>query len=260
MKRYLFIDRDGTIIAEPADEQIDSFEKFKLLPGVISALQRLSNGGFHLVMVSNQDGLGTSNYPQEKFDAIQTLLMQILSSQGIHFEEVLLCPHKAAEGCKCRKPQTLLVQKYLRTNEMDRSASFVIGDRNTDLQLAENMGLQALRVSESNSWVEIVHQILDQPRSAKVLRKTNETNIEVEVNLDRESPIEVKTNIGFFDHMLDQLARHGGFSLRILAKGDLHIDEHHLVEDVAITLGKCPKAGFRGKTGNRPLWILVAHG
>lgn len=247
--KVLFIDRDGCLIEEPADQQIDSIEKFALLPGVIPALRRFTEAGYRFVMVTNQDGLGTASYAQKDFDLIQDLLLKILGSQGIRFEEILICPHKPADACLCRKPQTKMVRRWIASNEMDRSRSFVIGDRQTDLELAENMGLRGFKVGKDNSWEAIAHAILDQPRTAKVSRKTKETEIEAQVDLDGSGSTKIQTGLGFFDHMLDQIARHGGFDLRLEAKGDLHIDEHHLVEDAALTLGAALKEALGDKRG-----------
>ncbi len=249
MTKYLFIDRDGTLIVEPADFQIDSLEKFMLVKNMIPALIELSQAGYKMVMVTNQDALGTDKNPQDKFDMIQTLLMNILTSQGIHFEEVLICPHAPKDQCKCRKPATQLVHKYLASNEMDRENSYVIGDRHTDIGLAENMGIKGYLLSQEMSWSQIVRDILDKSRKAHVHRKTNETDIDIHVNLDDASEIQIATGLGFFDHMLEQIARHGQFGLRLKASGDLHIDEHHLVEDVAIALGAALKKALGDKRG-----------
>lgn len=249
MTNYLFIDRDGTLIVEPPDHQIDSLEKFQLLPGVIPSLIELSRQGFKLVMVTNQDGLGTPSNPQEKYDMIQDLLLKILISQGIRFEEVLVCPHFPADGCRCRKPATQLVSKYLASNDMDRERSFVIGDRDTDVLLAENMGLKGFKLTSEFNWDRLTREIVDRPRTATIERKTNETRISVTVNLDGTGRVEMQTGLGFFDHMLEQLARHGGFDLTVKATGDLHIDDHHMVEDVAITLGTALKRALGNKIG-----------
>lgn len=249
MKQYLFVDRDGTLIREPADFQIDSVDKFQLLPGVVSALKRFISAGFELVMVTNQDGLGTPAYPQEKFDLIQKLLLDILATQGIHFKNILICPHKPEEGCRCRKPQTQLVREYLSSNNMDRENSYVIGDRTTDLELAENMGVTGILISDENNWAHIAHTILDRPRTANLQRDTNETQIFVQVDLDAEGPQKIATGIGFFDHMLEQLSRHGGFALKLEAQGDLHIDDHHLVEDTALSLGATLRKALGNKRG-----------
>jgi imidazoleglycerol-phosphate dehydratase/histidinol-phosphatase len=200
-------------------------------------------------MVTNQDGLGTPSNPQDKFDRIQNLLMGILESQGIRFEEVLVCPHLPADDCACRKPRTRLVQNYLSSNEMDRERSYVIGDRASDLGLAENMGLQGIQLTPEKGWAKLTRELLDRPRQARILRKTGETEIEVLVNLDGQGRPEISTGLGFFDHMLEQLSRHGGFDLTVRAKGDLHIDDHHMIEDVALTLGAALKRALGEKRG-----------
>jgi imidazoleglycerol-phosphate dehydratase / histidinol-phosphatase len=247
--KYLFIDRDGTLICEPADFQIDSIEKFALLPDVIPALISLRDAGYRFVMVTNQDGLGTNTYPQRDFDMIQNLLMGILHSQGLKFEEVLICPHRPEDNCSCRKPKTELVSKYISSNEMDRSNSYVIGDRTTDVDLAKNMGIKSHLLSATLTWKQIAHEILNKPRTSQVHRKTKETDIEIKTMLDPIGEIQIQTGIGFFDHMLEQIARHGKFDLQLKATGDLHIDEHHLVEDVALALGQCLRLSLGDKRG-----------
>jgi imidazoleglycerol-phosphate dehydratase/histidinol-phosphatase len=249
MTPYLFVDRDGTLLVEPADFQIDSLEKFQLVSGVIPSLCTLQQAGYRLVMVSNQDGLGTAAYPQAAFDQIQHLLLGILQSQGIRFEQILICPHLPAAACKCRKPQTALLHEYLASNEMDRQRSYVIGDRLTDLELAENLGLVGLRLSPELDWPAITQRILRRPRTASVSRITKETRIELTVSLDGQGDSHVHSGQGFLDHMLEQLARHGGFTLRLQAQGDLHIDDHHLVEDVALALGQALRQALGDKRG-----------
>jgi len=244
--KILFIDRDGTLIAEPPDEQIDSIEKFALLPGAIPALLALRDAGWRLVMITNQDGLGTKSYPKKKWDLIQTLLMGVLESQGVVFEDVLVCPHRAADACECRKPRLGLVREYLADAGWDRSRSAVIGDRETDLTLARNMGLRGIKFS---SWAKIAKQLLGQRRTASVERNTKETRIRVDVDLDGDGTAKIKTGIGFFDHMIEQLAKHGGFDLSLDVNGDLHIDEHHTVEDVGLALGAALKKALGDKIG-----------
>lgn len=257
MTPILFIDRDGTLIHEPADFQIDSVDKFKLLPDVIPHLLKLSQAGYRLVMITNQDGLGTESNPADKFDMIQTLLLGILNSQNIHFDDILICPHFAIDNCACRKPKTQLVHKYLASNEMDRTRSYVIGDRKTDIELADNMGLKSFLLSEKVNWKTIAHEILEEPRRAKIHRKTKETNITLDVCLDSCGEIHIETGIGFFDHMLEQLARHGSFDLQLKAIGDLHIDQHHLVEDVGIALGQALKKALGDKRGIERFGFLL---
>ncbi|MBM5812722.1 MAG: bifunctional histidinol-phosphatase/imidazoleglycerol-phosphate dehydratase HisB [Gammaproteobacteria bacterium] len=236
----LFIDRDGTLIEEPPDQQVDSFTKFRLTRGVIPALLRLRAAGFRFVMVTNQDGLGTPAFPHEQFEGPQRLLLDLLESQGISFDAVLLCPHFPEQGCDCRKPATALVDAWVAEHPLDRSRSLVIGDRDSDLELARRLGLGALRFDQTDpqAWADIAARLaLPRARRARCERRTRETAIEAEVDLGAEEPVEVVTGIGFFDHMLEQIARHGGFALRLRCTGDLHVDEHHTIEDCALALG-----------------------
>ncbi|MDA3935146.1 MAG: bifunctional histidinol-phosphatase/imidazoleglycerol-phosphate dehydratase HisB [Gammaproteobacteria bacterium] len=236
--KYAFIDRDGTLIEEPADEQIDSLEKVALVKDVIPALRQLQQAGYRLIMVSNQDGLGTDSFPQAAFDAPHKLLRQILSSQGIRFAAEHFDPHFEHEHAPTRKPGLGMLLEYLRAGDMDFQRSVVIGDRQSDLELAANLGVQGHLLDTGHGWLAIVAALLQQPRTGSVQRQTNETSIRVRVNLDQMHKPEVTTGIGFFDHMLEQLAIHANFGCRIQAQGDLHIDEHHTVEDVALALGQ----------------------
>ena len=247
-KKYLFLDRDGTLIEEPADHQIDSVDKFKLLPDVIPSLLALQRAGYLFVMVSNQDGLGSEIYPQAKFDLIQSLLMGILESQGIQFESVVICPHLESARCFCRKPQVGLVRDFLSMPELDRTQSYVIGDRSTDLVLAENMGILGIQIQEKG-WRAIVQQILSKGRKGSATRKTKETQIKVQVCLEGDPTVRISTGIGFFDHMLEQLSYHGSFGALIQVQGDLHIDDHHTIEDTAIALGAALRQALSDKVG-----------
>jgi imidazoleglycerol-phosphate dehydratase/histidinol-phosphatase len=244
--KILFIDRDGTLIVEPADHQIDSVEKFALVPGVIPALLALQGAGWRFVMVTNQDGLGTKTYPRRKWDQIQNLLMDLLSSQGIAFDDVLVCPHRPADACECRKPRLGLLRGYLADADWDRTRSRVIGDRDTDVELAKNMGIRAIKMG---AWPKIARELLGEARTATVERRTKETKISVKVDLDGDGTAKIKTGIGFFDHMLEQLAKHCGFDLELKVNGDLHIDEHHTVEDVGLALGAGLKEALGDKVG-----------
>ena len=248
--RVLFVDRDGTLVEEPADKQVDSLEKVRFLPGVFAALAELQQRGFRLVMVTNQDGLGTSSFPQPAFEAPQQFILDTFASQGIRFDAVFVCPHFSADGCECRKPRTGLVDDYVRAG-VDLSASAMVGDRDTDLEFARNLGIRGLRVRKdgalSETWPAAVRELT--ARTAHVNRKTRETDIEVIVNLDAPAPLQLSTGIGFFDHMLEQLAKHGGFSLQLTCRGDLQIDEHHTVEDCALALGEALRRALGDKAG-----------
>ncbi len=253
-RKILFVDRDGTLIAEPADEQIDSLAKLELVPGVISALTELGRAGYSFVIVTNQDGLGTKSYPRATYDLVQNKMLSLFASQGITFEDVLVCPHRPADNCLCRKPHLALVRPYLASGELDLARSAVVGDRQTDLELAANMGLLGFRLegpsfSEGLSWPKIARELMSRPRRGKCRRKTSETEIEVSVDLDSRARAHISTGIGFFDHMLGELARHAGIEVRIAALGDLHIDEHHTVEDVALALGAALREAIGDKVG-----------
>jgi imidazoleglycerol-phosphate dehydratase / histidinol-phosphatase len=259
MKKVLFIDRDGTLIDEPPDQQIDALAKVSLLPGVIPALLQLRDAGFSLVMVSNQDGLGTASFPQADFDESHRFLRKLLSSQGISFDAEFICPHRPDDNCACRKPKTGLLDEFLRAKPISLMESYVIGDRETDMQLAQNLGVRGLRVGPAGlPWSEIARSLSTRNREASIERKTKETAIQVKVNLDQESPIQVSTGLGFFDHMLEQIARHGGFALDLKCAGDLHIDEHHTVEDCALALGQALKAALGDKRGIARYGFLLA--
>jgi imidazoleglycerol-phosphate dehydratase/histidinol-phosphatase len=251
-RRILFLDRDGTLVVEPADGRVDSFAKLELVPGVIPALLRFKAAGYELVVVSNQDGLGTRAFPRERFDEVDSFVRGVFASQGIEFAEVLYCPHEPDDRCDCRKPAVGLVRKYLAEGVLDRRASAVVGDRETDLELARNLGLRGLKIGGdgfAETWEGIAHAVLDAPRTASVTRKTRETEIAVTVDLDREADAEAATGIGFFDHMLEQLGKHGGFALAVRCRGDLKVDEHHTVEDTALALGQALRTALGDKRG-----------
>ena len=261
MTPTLFIDRDGTLVEEPPDEQVDRLDKIRLVAGVIPALLALRKAGYALVMVTNQDGLGTPSLPEAAFRESHEFILALFASQGITFEAVLICPHFAADGCDCRKPKTRLVEAYLARAPMDPARSAVIGDRATDLELAARLGIAGLRVAPGGGefgWPAIVTCLTRRHRTALIERKTRETDIRVTVDLDAEEPIRIATGIGFFDHMLEQVARHGGFALELECRGDLEVDEHHTVEDSALALGEALKAALGDKRGIGRYGFLLA--
>ncbi|NQT61923.1 MAG: bifunctional histidinol-phosphatase/imidazoleglycerol-phosphate dehydratase HisB [Candidatus Marinimicrobia bacterium] len=247
----LFIDRDGTLIKEPAiDFQVDSLEKLELESNVIPALLKLQQAGYALIMISNQDGRGTESFPEADFLAPQTKLMEIFTSQGIQFEETLFCPHFEADACSCRKPKLGLVQPLLKAGKVDFQDSWVIGDRQSDVELAANMGIESILFEPGKmGWESIVSLLTQSSRVASVERSTSETQIKIEVNLDSGKQSEISTGIGFFDHMLDQIAVHAGFYLKCQVGGDLEIDDHHSIEDTALALGEALSKALGRKQG-----------
>jgi imidazoleglycerol-phosphate dehydratase / histidinol-phosphatase len=249
--KVLFVDRDGTLIEEPPDEQVDSIEKIRFMPEVFSAMRQAQKLGYKLAMVTNQDGLGSASFPQKNFDVPHQFMMDAFSSQGVEFDAVFVCPHRKSDGCDCRKPKIRLVESWVREQDVDLAASAMIGDRDTDLEFASNLGVRGIRVrrhgTPDETWPAILRSLSE--RKARIQRKTKETDIEVRVNLDATSPVKIITGIGFFDHMLEQIAKHGGFALELNCKGDLEIDEHHTVEDCALALGEALRVALGDKVG-----------
>ena len=247
MRKAIFIDRDGTLLCEPADEQIDSLDKLSFVPGAISGLKALCGLGYELVMASNQDGLGTPSFPEETFWPAQNLLLKTLEGEGIVFDDILIDRHFPEDGSPCRKPGTGMFGKYL-DGSYDLASSWVIGDRETDLQLAANLGAKGLQVGPL-SWAQIAETIRSTERSAAISRKTAETDITLRVDLDGAGASCVDTGVKFLDHMLQQLVTHGGIALELSCKGDLEVDEHHTVEDCAIVLGEALRKALGDKRG-----------
>ena len=245
MTRAIFVDRDGTIIAEP--EQVDSLEKLSFVPGAISALKALTGLGFELVMVTNQDGLGTAAFPEEDFYPAQNFMLRTLEGEGVVFDDILIDRHFPEDNSPCRKPGTGMFTKYL-DGSYDLSGSYVIGDRDSDMELARNLGAKGLKIGQL-SWDEIVRTIRATERSATVERKTAETDIRIRVDLDGKGESSVDSGLKFFDHMLNQLIHHGGLSLELSCKGDLEVDEHHTMEDVGIALGEAIRLALGDKRG-----------
>ena len=251
MQRVLFIDRDGTLIEEPYDEQIDSFEKLKFVDGVFRNLGFIRRKlDFRFVMVSNQDGLGTSSFPEDTFWPVHNFILQTLEGEGISFDEQLIDRHFPEDNSPMRKPGTGMLTEYLNNDKYDLANSYVIGDRETDRKLAENIGCKALILGQDGmTWDKIAEILFAGERIAEVSRKTKETDIYVKVNLDGSGKCDISTGLGFFDHMLEQIGKHGMMDLTIHTKGDLHVDEHHTIEDTAIVLGECILKGLGDKRG-----------
>ena len=262
MKKVLFIDRDGTLIKEPQDEQIDAFEKLEFVEGVMRHLSFIcSHLDFELVMVSNQDGLGTSSFPEETFWPVHNFMLKTLAGEGIEFDDILIDRSFPEENLPTRKPGTGMLGKYMN-GEYDLANSYVIGDRETDAQLAINLGCKALilRDKDNNSysdariryvpdWQRIAELIFAGERTAQIRRTTKETDVEIRLNMDGTGTCEVSTGLGFFDHMLEQIAKHGNIDLFIRVKGDLQVDEHHTIEDTGLALGECLLTALGDKRG-----------
>jgi imidazoleglycerol-phosphate dehydratase/histidinol-phosphatase len=274
LKKILFIDRDGTLITEPADEQIDSFDKLVFYPGMLQYLPKIAREfDFELVMVSNQDGLGTASFPEDTFWPVQNFIIQTLKNEGIVFSNIVIDRTFARDNAPTRKPGTALLQQYFDASVYDLANSFVIGDRLNDVLLAKNLGakvfwlnkntglgasefsaehladLKAVIALENPEWQKIYEHLKLGQRSTSHRRATKETDITINLNLDGKGDAKIETGLSFFDHMLDQIARHGSIDLEVIAKGDLHIDEHHTIEDTGIALGEAFAVALGNKRG-----------
>lgn len=268
MKKALFIDRDGTLIIEPQDEQIDSLEKLEYLPKVFRNMHFIAkNLSYELVIVSNQDGLGTASYPEETFWPVHNKMLKAFENEGVVFNDILIDRHFPHDNAPTRKPGTGMMGKYM-DGAYDLANSFVIGDRLTDIQLAKNLGAKSILINDgslanelqqqglaefcvliTDDWDEIYAKVAAPDRAARVERNTKETKISVELNLDGTGKGNIQTGLGFFDHMLDQIARHSGVDLSIQVIGDLEVDEHHTIEDTALALGEAFKLALGDKRG-----------
>ena len=272
MKRALFIDRDGTLITEPADEQIDSLEKLEYLPNVFRNMHFIAkNLSYELVMVTNQDGLGTDSHPEENFWPVQNFIIETFESENVKFEDILIDKTFAKDNAPTRKPNTGLLTKYFDKDTYDLENSFVIGDRITDVKLAKNLNSKAIFINndenlgadeilenddldnvialKTTSWKEIYEFLKLENRTSEIIRNTNETKIKINLNLDGTGKSNIDTGIAFFDHMLDQIAKHGQMDLEIKVDGDLEVDEHHTIEDTGIALGEAFYQALGNKLG-----------
>ena len=267
MKKVLFIDRDGTLVIEPpVDLQLDSLEKLEFYPGVFQWLSRIVRElDYEIVMVTNQDGLGTSSFPEETFWPAQNKILEAFTNEGVDFDEICIDKSFPEDNAPTRKPRTGLLNKYLYGNYCLED-SFIIGDRDSDIELAKNLNAQGIFIGNENmpdavlsttNWREIYQFLKSNPRRAKRVRKTSETDIAVEINLDGNGPSIISTGLGFFDHMLTQISKHGSMELSIEVKGDLEIDEHHTIEDVAITLGETFAQALGAKKGIQRYGFLL---
>lgn len=250
MKKILFIDRDGTLVEEPFDEQVDALDKITFKPGVFRWLGFLKERtDFLFVMVSNQDGLGTKSFPEDTFWPAHNFILNTLKGEGIEFDDILIDSHFPKDNAPTRKPEIGLVKKYIESGEYDIDNSYVIGDRETDAQFARNIGCKSLILTDDMTWKQIAENIFDGERIASVKRATKETDIDVSVALDGTGKCDINTGLGFFDHMLEQIGKHGMIDLKIRCNGDLNVDEHHTIEDTALALGQCIHNALGTKRG-----------
>ena len=273
MKKVLFIDRDGTIVLEPENYQLDALEKVEFYPKAFQYLAKIANElDYELAMVTNQDGLGTDSFPEDTFWPTQNFILKAFENEGVLFDDIFIDRSFPEDNAPTRKPRTGMLTKYLNNPEYDLENSFVLGDRLTDVELAKNLGAKAIFINDNDgigsneisskreeldetiilqtmSWKDIYEFLKLEARSASITRKTNETDIYINLNLDGTGKSKIETGIAFFDHMLDQIARHGQMDLEILVKGDLEVDEHHTIEDTAIALGEVFAKALGNKLG-----------
>lgn len=247
--KILFIDRDGTLIDEPINTfQVDSINKLVFKKNVISSLRKLIKIGYKLIMVTNQDGLGSKHFPFQDFNIPHIFMLQVFRSEGIIFDDILICPHFLDDNCTCRKPKIKMIEPWL--NKIDIKNSYVIGDRDTDMELSKNLQIKGIQYKENIcNWIDIVKYIIKYNRHAEIFRKTKETQVHIKVYLDLEEKSEINTGIKFFDHMLEQLAVHSGIYMNIFTQGDLDVDDHHTIEDTGIVLGKALLQALGKKKG-----------
>ncbi len=268
MNKTLFLDRDGTLIFEPpVTKQVNSLNELSFIPAVISSLKKLSDAGYTLVVVTNQDGLGTAANPRDMYDLINAKMMETFNNEGVFFADYFECPHFEKDNCNCRKPLTGMLDKYLQNNDICLQQSYVIGDRHSDLQLAENISIKGFMLSPETTWPTITEAILNADklgsdhaltRTAVIERKTQETRISIRLDLDGSGKYTVNTGLKFFDHMLEQLVKHSSFDMDISCQGDLQIDEHHTIEDTAIAIGQAIKNALGDKRGiERYAWERI---
>lgn len=240
MKKILFIDRDGTLILEPPKtQQVNSLEELQFIPRVISSLKKISESGWELVMVTNQDCLGTPKNPIKIFEKVNQKMFEVFASEDIFFQKVFCCPHTETDNCECRKPKIGMVNNFLKKESIDFENSYMIGDRESDLIFAKNIGVKGFLLSSEFTWKDILNEIVNKPRKSLVSRKTKETDVWVDWNLDGNGNSQISTGINFLDHLLENFAKHGNFDLNITCKGDLKVDEHHTIEDIALAMGEC---------------------
>lgn len=250
-QRILFIDRDGTLIREPEDEQIDSFEKLRFTEGMFRNLGFIRQHlDFRFVMVSNQDGLGTESFPEPTFWPVHNFILQALEDEGVTFDDIKIDRHFPEDNSPMRKPNTGMLTEYIDNPDYDIAGSYVIGDRETDAKLAENLGCKALILGRDGmTWDKIAEILFAGERKAEVRRTTHETDIDIRLNIDGSGNCDIKTGLGFFDHMLEQIGKHGMMDLYIRTNGDLNVDEHHTIEDTALALGECILKALGDKRG-----------